>query len=435
MNLSPPSSPDRVDGSRSINGTAVPSAGRRAVRPLRILLISPSRPDITGADRDWLNLANAWDAGQVQITWVGVEGSERLRHHVTTDAVSDFVDLGAPPFFYVIQENAERRRSPWLWTKILADHALRLWGPWRRAQRLRAGSRYDLVVSNTAAVTLGAVLAWSWKLPHLWCVKECLDPTSSACRRWARWIVRSSDAVVVPSRAVARPFPASVHVLPDGSDVARIRWAARQSSRAEVLRSLELPPERPVVAQVGGLCHWKGQHVMAEAFVRLATGGATAGPPASLLFLGQGAPEYRARLESILVSLPPAWREAVRFVHFKPDDFSYLSAADVVVHPSVLPDPFPNAIREAMILGKPVVGARGGGIIDMIRHDETGLLAEPGDAGTLAAAVHDLLSRPERARHLGQNAAHFAGEQFNIQTCQARFLALLRDLARYRPKR
>jgi glycosyltransferase involved in cell wall biosynthesis len=388
-----------------------------------------------GADRDWLNLANAWDAGDVRLTWAGCYGCDYLRPYATSGAVDRFLDHGAPPFNYLIQENMLLRRSPWLWTKIIADHLLRLWKPWRRTLALLADTPVDVVVSNTAAVTVGALVAWSRRLPHVWCVKEWLDPKRLACRRWARWIARQSDAVVVPSRAVARAFPGPVCVFPDGNDVDRIRHSARFDCRAEVLKRLDLPAGRPVVAHVAALLRWKGQHVTAEAFARMAAAAPGAEPAASLLFLGNGAPDYRAHLEDRLSGLPTAWRQAVRFVHFHPDDFSYLAAADVVVHPSILPDPFPNAVREAMILGKAVVGARDGGIVDLIRHEETGLLVEPGDAAALAGAVHDLLSQPEKAKQLGRNAERFAEQHLSVQTCQARFLSLLRDLARRRRTR
>lgn len=79
----------------------------------------------------------------------------------------------------------------------------------------------------------------------------------------------------------------------------------------------------------------------AEAFLRLAESGGE--PLFSLLFLGRGNAEYRESLDRSLAKAPREWREAVRFVHFDHNDFSYLGAADIVVHPSVLPDPFPNA--------------------------------------------------------------------------------------------
>src|SRR5262249_47187757 len=154
------------------------------------------------------------------------------------------------------------------------------------------------VVSNTAAVTLGAILAKLEHKPHVWCVKECLDAAVPACRSFARWISWMSSVVVVPSRAAARPFPSSVNVLPDGSDIEAIQISAQRSSRAEVLRTLDLPQERLVVAQIGGIVWWKGQHVTAEALLKIAA--MESSPRFSLLFLGGGDSVYRQTVHRVL---------------------------------------------------------------------------------------------------------------------------------------
>lgn len=46
---------------------------------------------------------------------------------------------------------------------------------------------------------------------------------------------------------------------------------------------------------------------------------------------------------------------------------------------------------EAMMFGKPVVGCRIGGMKEVVQHDATGLLAEPGDADSLSNALRRLL--------------------------------------------
>src|SRR5207247_1693346 len=145
-------------------------------RTLRLLLLSCTRPDgtLTGADRDWINLANAFDPGEVRIVWVGVGAGSELRRLVRPDVVEEFIEADYPLFDYVIQENAYRPRSAWLWTKIVGDHLVRLRGPVGRLGRRLRGGGFDVIVSNTCAVTAGAVLARMMGLPHVWCVKECL---------------------------------------------------------------------------------------------------------------------------------------------------------------------------------------------------------------------------------------------------------------------
>ncbi len=396
------------------------------VRPLHLLLMSPTLSIMGGADRDWVTLANALGPERIRISWAGKQGCEGLAPYLDAGIATRILDVGLPWFTYLIQDNAYEKRSTWLWTKILGDHSVRLIGPLRRLRRALRNDPVDVVVSNTAAVTLGALFAKLHRKPHVWCIKECLDPSIPACRSFARWVARMSSAVIVPSQAAAKPFTGPVNVFPDGSNVQAIHIGAKRSSRAEVLQRLNLPRERPVVVQVGGVVHWKGQDITARAFVDIAAQGKN--QPFSLLFLGCVSAPFRERVESILAGAPREWRELVRFESFNPDDFSYLSASDIVVHPSVLPDPFPNAVREAMILGKPVIASGDGGIPEMIRDGETGILVEPGNSVELAAAITSLLNSREQRELLGEAAKQFGTRQFDIHVRKEAFFTLFRNL-------
>ena len=381
---------------------------------------------MAGADRDWVNLANAFVNDSIRISWGGIAGTEYLRPYLDKNIVTRLIDLQLPWFTYLIQEEARKQRSSWLWTKIMADHAFRLWTPFQSLRQTFKDDPVDLVISNTAGVTIGLLAALFWKTPHIWCIKECLDTNIDVVRRFTRLVARSNSTVVVPSKAVAKSFSCEAKVIPDGTNVERVQQQAQKVSRNDILNQLSLPTEDLVVAQVGGIIPWKGQHVMAEAFVRLVASEPV--PYFSLLFLGDGDERYKKKVEVILDDAPRRWRERVRFASFEPDDFTYLNAADIIVHPSVLPDPYPNAVREAMVLGKPVIASRDGGIPEMISHEETGLLVEPGNAQAFAEALRQLLCSVEKQQLLGSAAQAFAIKHFDIKNRKSEFLSLFRAL-------
>jgi glycosyltransferase involved in cell wall biosynthesis len=54
-----------------------------------------------------------------------------------------------------------------------------------------------------------------------------------------------------------------------------------------------------------------------------------------------------------------------------------------------------------------------GGIPEVVREGQTGLLVPPGDVQALAAAVASLLGDPARAHRMGRQAWHLAREQFS----------------------
>lgn len=73
----------------------------------------------------------------------------------------------------------------------------------------------------------------------------------------------------------------------------------------------------------------------------------------------------------------------------------------------------PISLLEAMALGIPSVSTRVNAIPEAVRHEETGLLIEPGDASALAAAFRRLAADPELRRELGEAGRELVLEKFN----------------------
>lgn len=81
----------------------------------------------------------------------------------------------------------------------------------------------------------------------------------------------------------------------------------------------------------------------------------------------------------------------------------------------------PNVIMEYMAAGKPVVATDVGGVSEMMRHEETGLLVPPERVEALAAAVTRLLSSPALAIRLAQSGREQAFAQFGLETQSRRY--------------
>ena len=89
--------------------------------------------------------------------------------------------------------------------------------------------------------------------------------------------------------------------------------------------------------------------------------------------------------------------ERVLFAGFVDDIPSLLTDTDVVVHASVIPEPFGQVVLEGMAAGLPVVAAAAGGPLELIAHDVNGLLVPPGDRDALADQLRRLAL--DRALH------------------------------------
>jgi glycosyltransferase involved in cell wall biosynthesis len=69
-----------------------------------------------------------------------------------------------------------------------------------------------------------------------------------------------------------------------------------------------------------------------------------------------------------------------------------MQAVDVMVHPSIDPEPFGRTLVEAMLIGVPVVATEAGAAPDILEHGRAGSLVPPGDPSALARAIDAALS-------------------------------------------
>jgi len=88
-------------------------------------------------------------------------------------------------------------------------------------------------------------------------------------------------------------------------------------------------------------------------------------------------------------------------------------AADVVVVPSVWPEPFGLVGIEAMAYGRPVVAFRSGGIPEWLAHGETGFLVENGDVAGMGQRIGELLADPQLRLRMGRAARDMVRREFS----------------------
>jgi glycosyltransferase involved in cell wall biosynthesis len=93
----------------------------------------------------------------------------------------------------------------------------------------------------------------------------------------------------------------------------------------------------------------------------------------------------------------------VKFFPFSNDPESCYDWADIVVVPSIRPEPFGRVAVEAMSAGCLVVAANHGGLSEIIDDDNTGLLFTPGDPDALADALTKAIQKPDRSHIWAQN--------------------------------
>jgi glycosyltransferase involved in cell wall biosynthesis len=123
--------------------------------------------------------------------------------------------------------------------------------------------------------------------------------------------------------------------------------------------------------------------------------------------------------------LPPIPdRHAVVRLPFDPDVRPLYDLVEVALHPSRW-DALPNAVLEAMALGKPVVASRATGNAVIIRDGEDGLLVEPMNPRAWAAAIDRVLGDPALAARIASAGRDRAREDFRFERTLEATAALL----------
>ena len=177
-------------------------------------------------------------------------------------------------------------------------------------------------------------------------------------------------------------------------------------------REHRLPREKPAgrrwVGFVGRASPEKGP----EEFVRVAALLADGYPDVDFVLAGQG--EALGSTRSLAAKLGLLER-----VHFfgeldKTQLHGLYNALELLLAPSRT-EGLPNNLLEACAMEVPIVATRVGGVPEVLRPGDNGILVRPGDLQALARAVGSLLDDRELARQLGHNGRVFAAARYSVQ--------------------
>ena len=270
----------------------------------------------------------------------------------------------------------------------------------RRLARILRSERIDLVHLNNSirhnhAWMLAARLAGVPCITHERGLKKRGFKTSD------RRLARNLDAVICISSAVHENLVASgLGDLPIVTIFNGLDPAQMQSTRAaaQVRAEIGVAPDAPLIGIVGNIKPWKGQEIVIRAMALLRE----EFPDLACVMIGDTSPSaaaYREQMAALTRELGIASR--VHITGFRSDVANYINALDIQVHASVHPEPFGRVLLEGMALSKPLVASNGGGVPEIVVHEHTGLLFEPGNPTALAAALRTLLADRPRAAAMG----------------------------------
>ena len=244
-----------------------------------------------------------------------------------------------------------------------------------------------------------------------------LDPSS-----WLTYFHPGLDHVVTVSDAVRRYFTQKLR-FPE-SKVTRIykghdaEWYRSRTTDFEMPASLS---GLTIVSFAGQIRHVKGVNYLLDAIELI--------PPdrnvGLLLIGGISEDDIRRRIEKATLGNP-----RIVYAGFRKDVTAIVGKTDIAVMPTVEREGLAKAVIEAQALGVPAIVTDVGGLPEIVRDGETGLVVPPRDARALADAILALAADPSRRRAMGEAAVRRVAEVFDYRESARQFAALFTRLAR-----
>ena len=218
---------------------------------------------------------------------------------------------------------------------------------------------------------------------------------SSAVTTVSRWLAHEVETLVSGVRASVAPMPVATDLFSPGG--------TREANR---------------LLFVGRLTAQKGIESLIEAFARMRN-------TATLDVVGDGplAERLATRARELAIADRVHWLGQLA----QPRLVELYQRASALVVPST-DEGLGLVAVEAQLCETPVVAFESGGLTDTVQHDRTGMLVPPGDIDALAAALDDLLDRPERGRELGRAGRMVALAGFAPESAARRYAGIDRSV-------
>ncbi|MFC9995000.1 glycosyltransferase family 4 protein [Nocardia sp. NPDC127526] len=282
---------------------------------------------------------------------------------------------------------------------------------WALGDTMRELEATVVIASSSKALLMGAVAARRARVPLVWHVHDRVS--ADYFGRWLALVIRLLGRVAARGYiANSRGTLASLWTWRKPVLVAYpgVEFPAHDDRSGEPAE--QRPPAETVIVVVGRLAPWKGQ----DHFLR-ALAGVRVLPRDVYLVGGAFFDEeaYRAELEvhATALDLP------VTFTGHVEDPEPYLRHADILVHCSVLPEPFGQVVVEGMRAGCAVIATRPGGPEEIVEPGLNGLLVDAGDRAGLTHALDTLIADQELRTKLA-DAARVRARDFDVaQTARA----------------
>ncbi|NOX33289.1 MAG: glycosyltransferase family 4 protein [Deltaproteobacteria bacterium] len=212
-------------------------------------------------------------------------------------------------------------------------------------------------------------------------------------KKLCHYIFTTADYTTKHLKKVFKLKDMQIFSMPSGITEPEVLLEKDQARKA-LATELGLDPGTKFLGFVGRVSKDKGVSTLLKAFEKIRSRLL----PCHVVIVGDGTDEYISFLKNLAQNLHID--NYIHFTGFKENVWSCYRAFDCKILPSIdikgIPfEGVPQALLEAMFCECPVIGAKTGGIVDIIDHEKTGLLFKPSDTSDLADKILQTLQNKD----------------------------------------
>lgn len=259
----------------------------------------------------------------------------------------------------------------------------------------------SLVHVNTTAVLEGLYLKLLFKKKFIWHVHEIIV-SPKIVYKVTSYLLNFSNQIVTVSNSTKQ------HLLDSGvlknKDIQVIYNGVNNEiyhpnhNVKYLYKEFDIPENALIVGNIGRINSWKGQ----KDFVRALAPVLKKHENVYALIVGGVFESETHFLEELKLEVEKSGaQEKIRISDFRDDVAVVHDFIDIFVLPSTNPDPLPTVVLESMASRNPIIGYAHGGVTEMVKQNENGILVEPLDTELLGDAVESLIIESSKLQNMG----------------------------------
>jgi len=263
----------------------------------------------------------------------------------------------------------------------------------KKINKLIGKRKIDIIYSNTAAIIIGGIWAKINKTTHIWHIHEIINKPNIARYIYATLAKNLSSIVVCNSHSTKNWILNNKTTI---TDRYKVIWNG--------IKKIDLPlnetnDKEITISLIGRLSHWKGQKFLLKTTSQLVNEKIT---NIKIKIVGSAhklQPNILNDLQNYSKTLNI--EEYVEFIPYTEKISEIYKDSDIIVIPSIEPEPFGLVAIEGMSFKKPIIASDHGGVTEIVKNYETGLLFKPNDVYDFKSSLINLIKNKEMRISMG----------------------------------